>query len=157
MTEMITMILKNIYQRAYLRRHMTPRAWDRGRGQKGIQSAPMITCDRPIRSCGCALTINTKIEPPYLLMAESTKMILYFAMLDDPDDMDSVEVSSNASVASLRLLLKSQNGNTFRDIDALNIKLWQVGTFSVCGYVVAYFVHLIATKFLVNDSNEKPS
>jgi hypothetical protein len=87
-------------------------------------------------------------------MAEGTKMILWFAMLNNPDNMDSVEISSNASVASLRLLLKSQNENTFRDIDALNIKLWQVGTFSVCGYVVVHFVHLIATKFL---ANAKPS
>ena len=101
-----------------------------------------------------ALTTNTKIEPPYLLMAEGTKMILWFAMLNNPDNMDSVEISSNASVASLRLLLKSQNENTFRDIDALNIKLWQVGTFSVCGYVVVHFVHLIVTKFL---ANAKPS
>jgi hypothetical protein len=77
-------------------------------------------------------------------MAEGTKMILWFAMLHDPDNVDSVEVSSNASVASLRLLLKSQNGNTFHDTDALNIKLWQVGTFGVWGYVVAHFVHLIA-------------
>jgi hypothetical protein len=90
-------------------------------------------------------------------MAEGTTMTLWFAMLEDPVDMDSVEVSSNASVASLRWLLKSLNENTFRDIDALNIKLWQVGTFTVCGYVVAHFVLLIATKFLANDSNGKPS
>ena len=90
-------------------------------------------------------------------MAEGTMMTLWFAMLGDPVNVDSVEVSSNASVASLRLLLKSQNENTFRGIDALNIQLWQVGTFTVCGYLVAHFVHLIATKFLANDSNGKPS
>lgn len=76
-------------------------------------------------------------------MAEGKNMILWFAMLDDPVDMDSLEVSCNAS---LRLLLKSQNENTFRDSDALNIKLWQVGTFSVCGYVVAHFFPLNSHK-----------
>lgn len=79
-------------------------------------------------------------------MAEGKNIIPWFAMLDDPVDMDSVEVSCNASVASLRLLLKPQNENTFRDSDALNIKLWQVGTFSVCGYVVAHFFPLNSHK-----------
>jgi hypothetical protein len=57
-------------------------------------------------------------------------------MLGDPVNVDSVEVSYNASVASLQLLLKSQNENTFHHTDAFKIQLWQVGTFSVCGYVV---------------------
>ena len=87
-------------------------------------------------------------------MAEGTTMKLWFAMLDDRVDVGSVEVSSNASVGSLRGLLKSQNENTFRGIDALNIQLWQVGTLTVCGYLVAHFVHIIATKFLANG---KPS
>ena len=71
-------------------------------------------------------------------MAEGTKRLtVWFAMLGDPVNVDSGEVCSNASVASLRLLLKSQIENTFRHTDAFNIKLWQVGTFSVCGYAVA--------------------
>ena len=71
-------------------------------------------------------------------MAEGTKRLtLWFAMLGDPVNVDSVEVSSNASVASLGLLLKSQNENTFRYTVAFKIKLWQVRTFSVCGYLVA--------------------
>jgi hypothetical protein len=75
-------------------------------------------------------------------MAEGIKIMLtlWFAMLGDPVNVDSVKVSSNASVASLRLLLKSRDQNTFRDTDAFNIRLWQVGTFSVChgGCVVTH-------------------
>jgi hypothetical protein len=73
-------------------------------------------------------------------MAEGTNTIftLRFAVLDDSINVDSVLVDSNANVASLRIRLKIQNMNTFRHTDAFEIKLWQVGTFSICSYVTAH-------------------
>lgn len=73
-------------------------------------------------------------------MAEGTDTIftLWFAMIGDSVKMDSLEISSNANVVALRLLVKARNEHKFQHTDASDIDLWQVGTSGICCFVAAH-------------------
>lgn len=73
-------------------------------------------------------------------MAEGTDTMftLWFAIVGDSVTVDSLEISSNANVVALRLLVKAKNEHKFKHIDTSDIDLWQVGTFSIYGFIVAH-------------------
>jgi len=96
------------------------------------QARPPSTQSLPLRNLNHIFLLYSMAE------GTNTMLTLWFAMLGHSVNVDSVEVSSNANVASLRSLLKVKCENTFRKTDSFDIKLWQVGTFSVCSYVAAH-------------------